>query len=76
MGIDDLRLFDLDGVEDEDIIEQILKKLGLPENYAWVVQSGSGNGYHIYLPQTPSPILKMEIRKLFERGYGGEKSCL
>ncbi|MCC7157931.1 MAG: hypothetical protein B6D44_16315 [Ignavibacteriales bacterium UTCHB2] len=56
MGINNLRCIDLDIVEDPDIIETILQELGLPEDYRWVVQSGSGEGFHIYfLCEEPSP---------------------
>jgi len=48
-GINDWRCLDLDVVEDFEIVELILKDLGLPENYCWVVQSGSGEGFHIYI---------------------------
>ena len=56
MGINNLRCFDLDKVEDPDILETILSELDLPEDYRWVVQSGSGEGFHIYfLCQGPTP---------------------
>lgn len=48
MGVNDIRCFDLDKVESADIVEEILRDLGLPEEYPWVIQSGSGEGYHIY----------------------------
>ena len=73
MGINDLRCFDLDKVEDPDILEDILNELGLPENYSWVVQSGSGEGFHIYflclefdVPQSKNDFFKR---------IGGEKSA-
>jgi hypothetical protein len=47
IGLDDLRLLDLDVVEDCAILEHLLKDLELPEKYPWVVQSGSGQGFHI-----------------------------
>lgn len=47
-GINDWRCIDLDGVEDFEIVELILHDLGLPEKYCWVIQSGSGEGFHIY----------------------------
>jgi hypothetical protein len=28
-------------------VEPLLAALGLPQDYSWVVQSGSGKGYHI-----------------------------
>jgi hypothetical protein len=56
-GINDWRCIDIDGAEDYEIIEKILRELELPERYSWVVQSGSGEGFHIYvrcLQPTPS----------------------
>lgn len=73
MGINKLRCLDLDKVEDPIILEQILKELDLPEDYTWVVQSGSGEGFHIYfLCEQPIPKSPPE-RGLFEI-LGGEKS--
>lgn len=58
-GISDWRCLDLDVVEDFEIVELILKELGLPENYCWVVQSGSGEGFHIYIRiQNDDEVLK------------------
>jgi len=48
MGINNVRCFDIDGIENPELIKELLIDLGLPENYVWVVQSGSGLGYHIY----------------------------
>ena len=47
IGLDDLRLLDLDAVEDYEILDFLLADLELPEKYSWVVQSGSGEGFHI-----------------------------
>ena len=47
LGLDDLRLLDLDAVEDYEILDLLLADLGLPEKYPWAVQSGSGEGFHI-----------------------------
>ncbi len=49
LGIEDLRNLDLDIVEDYEIVDKLLKDLELPEKYPWVIQSGSGEGFHIYL---------------------------
>ncbi len=67
-GINDWRCLDLDGVEDFEIVELILQELGLPENYSWVVQSGSGEGFHIYI-RSPHP----NGDGVFEK-IGGEKA--
>lgn len=48
-GLNDWRCIDLDKVEDFKIVELILKDLELPEKYCWVIQSGSGEGFHIYI---------------------------
>lgn len=48
-GINDWRCIDIDGAEDFEIVELILNDLGLPKKYKWVVQSGSGSGFHIYV---------------------------
>jgi hypothetical protein len=71
-GINDLRCLDLDVVEDFEIVELILKDLGLPEKYCWVVQSGSGEGFHIYVRAPhPNPLPKGD--GVFEK-IGGEKA--
>jgi DNA polymerase III epsilon subunit-like protein len=44
-----LFVIDIDGCNDIDLLEKMLRKLGLPINYEWVVKSGSNNGFHIYL---------------------------
>lgn len=38
---------DIDGCIDINLIHKILKVLSLPEDYEWVIKSGSGAGYHI-----------------------------
>ncbi|MBU2493193.1 MAG: PriCT-2 domain-containing protein [Bacteroidetes bacterium] len=79
-GINDLRCLDFDAVEDYEIVELILQDLELPEKYCWVVHSGSGEGFHIYLRcsspmthpvrQLPDTPLKSGV---FEK-IGGEKA--
>ena len=72
-GINDWRCLDLDAVEDFEIVELILQELGLPEKYCWVVQSGSGEGFHIYIRSPhPSPLPEGEGNP-FHR-IGGEKA--
>ena len=45
---ENLIVLDIDGCTDVGFIKQILKTLDLPEDYEWVVESGSKNGFHIY----------------------------
>ena len=71
LGLDDLRLLDLDAVEDYEILDFLLAELGLPEKYPWVVQSGSGEGFHISI-RCPSPTLT-QGKGVFDR-LGGEKA--
>lgn len=47
-GVHDLRCLDFDDVKNFKIIEEFLKELGLPDDYLWLVKSGSGKGYHIW----------------------------
>lgn len=47
-GRNDLRVLDIDGCDNIYFLKEILLELGLPQNYEWVVQSGSKNGFHIY----------------------------
>jgi len=73
MGINNLRCFDLDMVENPDILDQILTELNLLEDYMWVVQSGSGEGFHIYFicPEPDDP----QNKSKFHKKLGGEKSA-
>ncbi|NLT51831.1 MAG: hypothetical protein GXX85_13045 [Ignavibacteria bacterium] len=71
-GINGWRCIDLDYVENVEIIDLILKELGLPEKYCWVVQSGSGMGYHIYFRcAQPYPSINGDNSLL---KLGGEKA--
>ena len=49
MGNENLRLFDLDRVKDKMVLNIFLEKLGFPNDYTWCVESGSGEGFHIYI---------------------------
>jgi DNA polymerase III epsilon subunit-like protein len=44
-----LILIDIDGCNDLKIVKLVLGLLDLPLNYQWVIKSGSGIGYHIYV---------------------------
>lgn len=46
-GIENLTVIDIDGLDDFDILPQLLSALGLPEDYQWITESGSGRGLHI-----------------------------
>lgn len=52
-GINGFRCLDVDGIEGEGVkfgaVEKILDALGLPHTYSWLVESGSREGYHIWL---------------------------
>ncbi|HKJ82215.1 MAG TPA: PriCT-2 domain-containing protein, partial [Ignavibacteriaceae bacterium] len=77
-GINDWRCIDIDGAEDYEIVENILIELELPEKYCWVIQSGSGEGFHIYIRSPhPSPLLPQAGQApgegVFEK-IGGEKA--
>ncbi len=48
-GVNDLCALDFDKVQNEDSIAALVEDLGLGINYEWAAQSGSGNGFHIWL---------------------------
>ena len=48
-GYDNLFVIDIDGCINEHFLNSLLKLLKLPQDYEWVVKTGSGNGYHIIL---------------------------
>lgn len=56
-GINDWRCFDFDKCLSTEAVFAVLDALGLPEDYEWVVKTGSHKGYHIWflcdaLPQS------------------------
>lgn len=67
MGFDNLRSIDIDGCTNEIFIYEFLSKIGLPNNYEWVVRTGSQNGFHIifYADYHHFYLPKSEIRSLY-----------
>lgn len=47
LGYKNICAIDIDGVNDFAIVENIIKFLGLPDKYQWILKSGSHTGYHI-----------------------------
>jgi Bifunctional DNA primase/polymerase, N-terminal len=54
-GIGGWRAFDFDQCLTFDAVAQLLATLGLPADYPWVVQSGSGRGWHVWIV-CPEPL--------------------
>ncbi|AHJ95534.1 bifunctional DNA primase/polymerase [Hymenobacter swuensis] len=48
-GPKSLLVIDIDGCTDYKLVEKTLAELGLPPSYEWVVTSGSGSGFHIFV---------------------------
>jgi len=46
-GINNLRIIDIDGIKDWELLDLFLLKLKLGYEYLWLCRSGSGNGAHI-----------------------------
>jgi len=67
LGNDDLRNLDLDIVEDYEILDKLICDLELPEKYNWVIQSGSGEGFHIYLRVK-------DDKGILSKKFGGDKA--
>ena len=54
-GVGDWRVFDFDHCPAFDAVAALLATLGLPIDYAWVVRSGSGQGWHVWV-RCPAPL--------------------
>ncbi len=65
-GINDIRNLDFDKVSESGIVEMFAKRLGLGEIYPWIVKSGSGTGFHIWL--------KVSESEVFHKKLNGQKS--
>ena len=67
------RCLDIDGCDSNEFIDSLLIDLGLGDNYPWVIKTGSGDGFHIWISCNdsinPELMLKGDARKNFER-YG------
>ncbi len=68
-GINDLCALDFDKVENEEAIAQLVEDLGLHLQYGWIVQSGSGNGFHVWF------YLRGNREKLYQL-YGKEAGVI
>jgi hypothetical protein len=47
LGFNNLRALDFDECDNLEFIQTVLDILGLPENYEWLIRTGSGHGFHI-----------------------------
>ena len=58
LGYKRLRALDIDFISDKSLIYNFLEILELPDDYEWVVKSGSGKGFHIifYCSQHEFPV--------------------
>jgi hypothetical protein len=48
-GVNGWRCFDFDDCPKFGPVEKFVRALGLPDYYPWIVKSGSGNGYHVWI---------------------------
>lgn len=65
-----LRCIDIDGCVYDEFVDSLLEKIGLPLNYEWVIKTGSGEGYHIWVwcEDLPSELLvNGESKQIFEQ---------
>jgi DNA polymerase III epsilon subunit-like protein len=64
-GCNDIRCIDIDDCPSFQVVEDLLKLLNLPHNYQWVVQSGSKNGYHVWIRASELPEVLGREREVF-----------
>ena len=76
-GIADLRILDFDNIPDFDLLPDLLKVLGLDEQYPWITMSGSGQGLHILFRAKESALIKKEFgdKGIFTFPFRDEKLC-
>ncbi len=67
------RCLDIDGCDSIEFLDSFLSKLGLGEYYPWVIRTGSGEGFHIWISCNdsinPELLLKGDALKYYEK-YG------
>jgi len=78
-GVNNLICLDVDKCSKITFIERLLKALGLPMNYSWIIKSGSGNGFHIWLkskshipstfPYFDDPVIKFYPTSKYEGDF-------
>lgn len=70
LGVDNTCAIDIDGCEDFEIVKLILNYLQLPNDYPWVIKSGSQIGFHIIIKTTLPPTnYQRLIEKSLENDY-------
>lgn len=62
LGYKHVCAIDIDGCTDFNLIKNICKILGLPDNYQWIFKSGSKVGYHIIVQCTDITEIKNKVR--------------
>ncbi|MDA8972424.1 bifunctional DNA primase/polymerase [bacterium] len=66
-GFNNLVVIDIDDCHNKNFLNLLLSRLGLPENYQWVVQSGSRAGFHIIiLAKKPTNLSKNQVVTTYE----------
>lgn len=74
-GINNLICIDIDECKNFNFVNNLIKSLGLNYDYPWVIRSGSGSGYHIWLrskshipssfPFFADPVIKFQPKSQF-----------
>lgn len=75
-GINGWRSIDIDGCDDLSIAKKILKALNLPLDYKWLVESGSRNGFHIWIrcdDDSGESLFKIGKKKIYKFKSRGDK---
>ncbi|WP_203296767.1 bifunctional DNA primase/polymerase [Luteirhabdus pelagi] len=74
LGHNQVYAIDIDGILNYDFIKKLLKDMKLPEDYPWVIESGSKCGYHIlFKTNLPKKNLNTTLDKINEWNRLGEK---
>lgn len=74
LGHNSVFAIDIDGIINYEHIKRILKDMKLPEDYPWVIQSGSKCGYHIlFKTKLPKRKLQNTLDKIYDWNKLGER---
>lgn len=66
-GFNKLVVIDIDNCPTKKILNSIMNELDLPEDYPWIVASGSRSGFHIYLSvEKPSNLAGNQVVTSYE----------
>lgn len=69
IGLNNIMLIDIDGCIEYKLIEKICEFLKIPKDYEWIIETGSGAGYHLLFECASREIELNKERKMYGDDY-------